>query len=355
MITDPHPIQPPTEPPAEAAQAAAQKPGAGSGGRGRLVVGFLISLACLVFIFWQIDLQQFINAWRLADYRWVLASVGTTLLWLVVRAAACRTLLKNKAKFTHVFNAVNQGYLLNNLLPFRLGEVGRSYLLGRKSGLGFWQVLPTIVIERIVDLILAVGIFLGALPFVVGADWAGQAVWITGGVMLVGLGLLFVMAHQRKRVQALAEGVGKRIPLVGRIAARSLPLFLEGLSVLVDLRLFLASLGWMLLDWTIGILQFHLVMLAFFPQAQPLWSVFTLGAAAIGLAAPSSPGGVGVYEFAIMTALAQFIDAPATTAAFAFTAHIIQILLTGILGAYALYRDGDSLANLYRQIRRLPR
>ena len=354
MITDPQPIPEPVEPQAEQADPAALEPGAGSSSL-RLLLGVLVSLVCLGFIFTQIDLNQFITAWRLADYRWVFASMVVTVLWLLVRAAAWRALLKNNAAYSHVFYAINQGYLLNNLLPFRLGEVGRAYLLGRKSGLGFWQVLPTIFIERLVDLVLAVGIFLGALPFVVGANWAGQAVWITGGVMLAGLGMLFVLAHNRPRVQALAASLGKRIPLVARLASHSLPHFLEGLSVLVDLRRFLASLGWLLLNWGIGILQFHLVMLAFFPQAQPLWSIFTLGAAALGLAAPSSPGGVGVYEFAIMTALAQFVDAPAVTAAFAFTAHILQILITGILGAYALYRDGSSLASLYRQVRRLPR
>lgn len=355
MITDPQPVPKALEEPEEPAVPAAQPPERSNGSWQRLAIGILVSLVCLGFIFSQIDLPQLLTAWQMAEYGWVLASMGTIVVWLLVRAVAWRTLLKNKPAFGHVFFAINQGYLLNNLLPFRLGEVGRAYLLGKKSGMGFWQVLPTIFIERMVDLVLAVGIFLGALPFVVGASWAGQATLITGAVMLGGLGLLFVMAHHQARVQALAEALGKRVPLLGRLTARSLAPFLEGLSVLVDLRRFLTSLGWLLLNWVIGIVQFHLVLLAFFPQAQPLWSIFTLGGAALGLAAPSSPGGVGVYEFAVMAALAQFVDAPAATAAFAFTAHTIQILITGILGAYALYRDGDSLAGLYRQVRGLPR
>lgn len=290
---------------------------------------------------------------QLADYRWVLASICVAPVWLLVRALAWRALLQNKAAFSDVFFSINQGYLLNNVLPFRLGEVGRAFLLGRKSGLGFWKVLPTIFIERLVDLILAVGMFLGTLPFVVGADWAGQAAWITGGLMLAGLCMLFILAHNRPRVETLAAAIGKRIPWVERLIARSLPPFLDGLGILVDLRRFLVSIGWLLLDWAIGIFQFSLMMRAFFPQAQPLWNIFTLGAAALGMAAPSSPGGVGVYEFAIMTALAQFVDAPATAAAFAFTAHLTQIFVTGLLGAYALYRDGDSLVGLYHQVRKL--
>jgi hypothetical protein len=332
---------------------ADQKKEQGASSFGRLFIGVVISLVCLGIIFASIDIKQLFTSLQMADYRWVGASACISLAWLLVRALAWRSLLQNKARFSHVFFSINQGYLLNNVLPFRLGEVGRAFLLGRKSGLGFWQVLPTIVIERLVDLILAVGIFLGTLPFVVGANWAGQAAWITGGVMLIGLGMLFLLAHNRPRVQSLADWVGKRVPFLGRMAAHSLPPFLEGLGVLADLRRFLVSIGWLLLDWVIGILQFHLMVLAFFPQAKMLWTIFTLGAAALGLAAPSSPGGIGVYEFAVMTALAQFVDAPATAAALAFTAHLIQILFTGLLGAYALYRDGDSLVGLYRQVRGL--
>jgi uncharacterized membrane protein YbhN (UPF0104 family) len=120
----------------------------------------------------------------------VLLGLLMTLLWLVVRAFAWRTLLQDKATIGQVFISLNEGYLLNNVLPFRLGEVGRAYLLGRKAGLDFWFVLSTVVLERALDLLLAAGLLLSTLPFVVGASWARQAAVAAGGLVVLGLAVL---------------------------------------------------------------------------------------------------------------------------------------------------------------------
>ncbi len=78
------------------------------------------------------------------------------------------------------FLTVCEGYLLNNFLPFRLGEIGRAFLMGRKSKLGFMEVLPTIVIERILDFAFAAAVLLSAIPFVVGATEAARVAVIIG-------------------------------------------------------------------------------------------------------------------------------------------------------------------------------
>jgi uncharacterized protein (TIRG00374 family) len=77
-----------------------------------------------------------------------------TLLWLVCRGKAWHTLLRRRAAYRDVFFTLNEGYLINNILPFRLGEVARAYLLGRKAHLSFWDVLSTVLIERFLDLAL---------------------------------------------------------------------------------------------------------------------------------------------------------------------------------------------------------
>ncbi|MFM8320261.1 MAG: lysylphosphatidylglycerol synthase domain-containing protein, partial [Chloroflexota bacterium] len=118
-----------------------------------------------------------------------------------------------------------------------------------------------------------------------------------------------------------------------------------------DGRLFLKTVALILLNWAIAVGQFYILLRAFFPQAQPLWALFTLGVMALGVAVPSSPGAVGVQEVAIMGALAVFVDDPSTALAAALTARMSNYLITGILGAYALARDGLSLGGVYRDVR----
>jgi uncharacterized protein (TIRG00374 family) len=114
----------------------------------------VISLVSLVAVLSIIDLERFIQALRLADYRFVALVFGFTLCWLLVRGVVWRTLLQGKATFPQTFWTVNQGYLLNNLLPLRLGEVGRAFLLSRKARLGFCRSV-TVLIERALDVAFA--------------------------------------------------------------------------------------------------------------------------------------------------------------------------------------------------------
>ena len=74
---------------------------------------------------------------------------------MFVRAKVWQTLLRDKPKYIDVLFSASEGYLLNTFLPFRLGEVGRAFLLSRKSGMAFIEILPTIIIERVVDLAFA--------------------------------------------------------------------------------------------------------------------------------------------------------------------------------------------------------
>ena len=82
-------------------------------------------------------------------------------IWIVVRAQVWRTLLRNRPSYSDTFWTVGEGYLLNNFLPFRLGEIGRAFLLSRKSGMQFMEIFPTIVIERAMDLGYSAVIFVG--------------------------------------------------------------------------------------------------------------------------------------------------------------------------------------------------
>jgi uncharacterized protein (TIRG00374 family) len=114
----------------------------------KIVPGVIVSVLSLVVIFYLVDLRRLLDALRLADFRYILLLLVITLLWIVVRSIVWRTLLQERAPLGMVFLTLNQGYLLNNVLPLRLGEVARALLLSRKAHLGFLQVFSTVLIER---------------------------------------------------------------------------------------------------------------------------------------------------------------------------------------------------------------
>ena len=316
----------------------------------RILPGLVVSLAALAVVFSMLDLRKFGQAILQADFRFLLTGILCEILWLLVRGFVWRTLLRNKASYYASFITINEGYLLNNILPFRLGEVGRAFLIGRKAHLDFWQVIPSILIERALDLAIAVGLFLSTLPFVIGIAWAEQAAIGIGVVVLIGLAGIYLLARNRKRVLGWIDQAGQRWSVVKKLTGRRVEAFFDGLEIITDGRLFLRALGWEGLNWLVSILQYYLFLRAFFPAPSLLWVLFALGVGALGIAMPSSPGAIGVFEAVLVGALVVFgLDAAPATA-FALTTHITAYIITGLIGGYGLYKDGESLSNLYTRL-----
>ncbi|RPJ20442.1 MAG: UPF0104 family protein, partial [Chloroflexi bacterium] len=164
----------------------------------RWLPGALISILLIAAILYFVDLGAMLDAIRNANYALLGIAFATGFVWMALRAQVWRTLLRNRASYQDVFFTIGEGYLLNNFLPFRLGEIGRAFLLSRKSDMKFMEILPTIVIERAMDLGYSAIILLAALPFVVGAEGAGQIGIIVGIVVLIGFVILYLLARSNQ-------------------------------------------------------------------------------------------------------------------------------------------------------------
>jgi len=319
----------------------------------RMLPGFLITLLSLAIIIYLVDPKQFIEALKLADYRIVALVFLTSLLWLFVRSLVWRTLLKEQASLSQVFLTINEGYLLNNILPFRLGEVGRAFLLGKKANIPFFNVFSTIIIERALDIAFASGLLLSSLSFVVSASWGREAAFSAGMLVLLGLIALYLMARYKGWVIQQVNRLNGHWSLLDKIISGFIPSFLSGLEILTDGKRFIKAVGLMILNWSVASLQFYLILIAFFPETKYIWGIFALSVSSLGIAAPSSPGAVGVFELSMVTALALFgLDSSISLAA-AITAHLSNYIITGIIGAFALFWDGLSLAGVYQDVREL--
>src|SRR5919109_3488213 len=152
----------------------------------RWLPGALVSILLIIAILYFVDLGAMLDAIRNANYGILGIALVIGFLWMAVRAVVWRTLLRDRASYSDVFWTVGEGYVLNNFLPFRLGEIGRAFLLSRKAELQFMEILPTIVIERAMDLGFSAIILLAALPFVVGAEGAEQIGIVVGVTVFIG-------------------------------------------------------------------------------------------------------------------------------------------------------------------------
>lgn len=320
----------------------------------RWLPGAFISIALIAVIVYFVDFPTMWNSIRTADYRLVAVAAALSFLWMLIRAKVWKTLLRDRPTYKDVLFTTAEGYLLNNFLPFRLGELGRAFLLSRKSGgLKFVEILPTIVIERAVDLGFSALILLAALPFVVGAEGSEKIGYIVGGAVLLGLAFMYLLARNNQWALDLFHRLSARIPALQRFGGSFLESFFQGLGVLTDGWRFLRFLFWMTINWAIALVAYYLITLAFFPQAQWIWGLFILGAAAFGGAIPSLPGAVGTFEGAVAGALTLLSGDQSTALAVALTARLYNYLNSGVIGGIGLTTEGQTLSGVYRQLKNL--
>ena len=319
----------------------------------RWLPGAIISILLIAAILYFVDLRAMVDAIRHANYGLLGIGFAIGFLWMAIRAVVWRTLLRNRASYADVFWTIGEGYLLNNFLPFRLGEIGRAFLLSRKSDMQFMEILPTIVIERAMDLGYSAIILLAALPFVVSAGGAERIGIIVGIIVLIGFVILYLLARYNQWALDIFHKLSARWPTLQRIGGNFLESFFIGLGVLHDGWLFIRFLFWMTINWGVAIISYYLIIRAFFPQAQVVWGMFGLGAAAFGGAIPSLPGAVGTFEGAIGGAITLLTGNQSTALAVALTARFYNYLNSGVIGGIGLLREGQTLSGIYEQLKKL--
>ncbi len=197
----------------------------------KLVPGLIISAIAILAILYFVDLKRLFTALQQADYRYIAVFFAISLSWLAVRGLVWRTLLQEKASYSQVFLTLNEGYLLNNVLPFRLGELARAFLLSKKANLGFWEVFSTILIERALDVAFAAGLLFATLPFVMKVDFAWQAGVTMGSLVLAGLGCLYLLARNQSWALRQYDRLTDRFPKLKRLVGQQqLNAFFAGLG-----------------------------------------------------------------------------------------------------------------------------
>lgn len=318
------------------------------GGLGRAVLGVAISVIALALVARSVDLAAAFEALRTADPRWVALLFLFLGVDVLLRAVRWRVLLAPLAavSFRDTLSSLLVGYLANNVLPARLGEIVRSHDLGERTGVSRSAILGTIVIERIVDTFVVVSIAAAAILVLSVRGVVASAVMVGFAItalLVVGVAV-GIYAHRlpgADRVRAFLS----RWPRVRGIISK----LRTGLSVASDWRTMLAAIVLSIGSWSCTVL-------AFAAAAQAVGVEPTMGQAALlaagtnlATAVPAGPGYVGTFELAAVAIAASVGISREPALAFAVLVHAATLLLTSIGGAIALVLGGRRRATVRRE------
>ena len=316
----------------------------------RWLPGILISLVAIVLVARLVQWEDLGPSLALFLPWYVFIFIGLTLVFLALRAATWRALLNNQPKISETFWAINQGYLLNNILPFRLGEIGRAVLLSQQTKIPAAQILSSVIIERALDLVIAAAMLLSTLPLALEMDWARPVATVILVVVIIGLVGLYFMARAHEKVSTWFEKTVSRVPFLSKWVAPQVRSLLNGLSALTDPGQLIAAIGFILLSWLVAMISYWVGLFAVTSTPPFWWGIFVDAVLALGIAIPSAPASLGTFEAALVGAFSVLKINQTTALAYAITFHFLQILVTGILGATGLVRQGQSLGRVFTDL-----
>ena len=321
----------------------------------QLLLGLGISALCVWVSMRDVDLHSVWDALRRSSLAGFAAAMALTLVGFWLRAVRWRLLIGASRRLgtSSLFSATMIGFMTNNVLPFRLGELVRPWVLARRERLSKTTLLATIVVERAVDMLTLLGIMgLVLLVYPLRGDTdAGRMVQAGAGVLLALSVVLtaFVVALERqpRLARAFTAWCTGFLPESSRgRVARALEHFIEGLGLFRDLR----RLAWVM---TLSAVMFLVISVGLTISMLSLgihiaWygGLLMLVITAIGIMVPAAPGYIGTLNLACVAGLALFHVGRDLAVPFSWFYFASQWLPITVVGLFFLNREGLSLRSL---------
>lgn len=317
----------------------------------RTLIGILISTVLLYLAFRKVDVHLLAESLAQAEYIWLVPAFFLMLISMVFRALRWKYLIRPIAevKFFHLFSALAIGLMANNLLPARLGEIARAWVIGEKAGISKTASFATIVIERIFDgftviVFLLIVLLFGWMDFPAPMRNAAYAVVV---FYILALVFLAMLRFKREKAFSLVKILTARLP-AGTAAkvTKLLGSFVEGLVVLKRPRDIFAAALLSFLVWLPNIFVMHIVIRSFGLGIDILASITVFIIVTFGIMVPAAPGFVGTVQYCFVIGLGLFGVAESEALSVSIVYHASVFIPLTAAGLLCLAMEGMSFSGL---------
>jgi len=317
----------------------------------KLILGIVISALFLYFALRSVNPDELVEAFATADYRYVAPAVCLSLISVWFRAVRWKYLTSHikKIGLQSLLSATSIGLMANGVLPARLGEFIRAYVIGQKEGISKSSAFATIVVERIFDgmtvLVFFVIIILRySYQF---PEWLHNIVYIVTVFYLCALGFIIFLRLRTEAASRCIDLFLRPLPEKPRaVLTRWLHSFIYGLGIIGSARNAILASLYSVLVWLPNALIIY-VLSHSFGIALPVSGAFVvLIIVVFGMMIPSAPAFVGTIQYCSVAALSLFGVAKATALSFSVVYHVCAFVPITITGFIFLFIEGYSLMEL---------
>jgi glycosyltransferase 2 family protein len=302
------------------------------------ILGFIISIVLLYFSLRGISFKEIAGTLHNADYRLVFVP----LVFVAIAVTGCSfrwsRVCGGNVRFRDAITALIIGLFVNNVLPARIGEIARGYVLSKRTGLSLTYSLSTVLADRFFDLVGLLAITFIFFPRETLPPTVSKA--ILALVLLLIVCVIGMAVMSRRKFAGFIVDALQRIkkPFLSKIALRLLevqenlkrissPLNLIGLSAVS------------LVNWLSMSAALYFVALSVGVTLDFRYVPFVCALLNMGLTIPSSPGYIGVYQFLLTNLLLIFAVPRAEAFTISILFHASWYLPYNIVGAILLVKE----------------
>ena len=316
-------------------------------------ISLLVSLVFLYLAFRDSDWSGIWNVVRDLNYLYLAAAQPFLLLTFLFRAIRWDFLLMptRKGRLHTLFSTILIGFMANNVLPLRLGEFVRAYVIGRREKVSVSASFATIVVERVFDgctVILFMAVALLYSPFHLDPQTMAWVRTMSAFGILVYIAAIVFLVFVKIKIDlviAVVEFMFGWSPRVNQYLKKILQSFAIGLQSLGSSVLLLKVGFHSIMVWLAAAGYYYVTMLAFTNAPGGSWGpetgfigiMFLLSSIALGVMVPAGPGFVGTFQFACIIALTALGVDKTTAESYSIIAHAAQYVPVTATGIVYLY------------------
>ena len=312
-------------------------------------IGLLFSVLGLVYAFRQFNWTEFIDSLRGVNYWYLLGAMAIQLIAVWLRALRWKWLLSpiKNVPLRTTFDATIIGYFGNSVLPVRMGELLRAYIVANNSTLSVAQVIGSLIVERMLDIL---GVVIFALIFLFNFDIINVPNWFIFSIVLVTITLfvmLFLISSKnnnwgfiKKRKYLFQSKIGSKVYAVFKN-------IISGLSVINNAPNKIGVYGFIFVLWGMYYLSFICVVNSVNLGLNWVDSGVLFIILSLAISIPAAPGYIGTYHATCVGALTTIYNIGlGESQAFAVLAHAMMFVPIVIVGSIFFLKNSMKFSKL---------
>jgi hypothetical protein len=316
----------------------------------RLLISLGISSFAILWLIQKVNLQEVEQGIKEINYFYLFNASLIYLVGFLPRGLRWQLMLSSirKVSFSDSAQIVILGYAANNILPFRLGEVVRAYVMGNKNDISKITCLGSIATERVLDGIVIISLLGLSMIFLTASIQHSEAlkyILLGGGAIFLSAVVLLVLVLSYSE---MIFKIWKKI--FGQVGVSIIEKLIHSLSFFRTKRVLFHVVLLSIAVWLIEGTMFVLLLWIMDFKNPIATGYFCLGIVNLGILLPSAPGYVGVFQAASVFAFLTLGYSESAGLAYGLLVHIAQYIPITIIGIFIFIRFGYKFSEFYKTV-----